>query len=1100
MNRLPIAVILLILALSSTALATVRPPDEWLRSADNRARWEEIFPQLNEMEFGETDPLPGPGVTRPSDLRPFLGRSVSEAVEANVEGRSLDLNLDGVINHFDLLELGYEVNRVTKTTSIAPSEGTAQWCVLRADFDDQAADYGTYDVNYFEDKFFNTGVTPPSANDYYQQVSYGKLEIDGAVATGGTGGDGWYRAQNSKGFYDASSNNARNLIFEMVMASDDDVDYSQFDVDKDGYVDTLIVFYAGPVWFGGGLHPHRWSGVNAHVDGVIVDSYFLTGYDTNDSYSMVITCHEYGHILGLPDLYDTDYSSEGLARWSLMANNYDDNQLIPSPDPWCKTQLGWVEPVVITENVNDYPLNAYETHPEVLKVWTNGQQEDQYFLICNMQQILTDQTRPGSGLLVMHCDDSRSNNRDEYRKWVDVESARGLDDPGSTQPRDPIDNGNSGHFNDLWYAGNTDTDFTGEFSSASNPTSNNYPAPGSGTSVRLSDFSASAALMTLDIEVTSANAPTVAITSHVDNDPESADITVTADATPVIGRSIDHVEFYLNGAYYGSDSTAPYEHSFQSNGVYDGLRPLKVIAVDDQGEIATDSVNINLSNTVESYPWSDQFDLGIAYWASYSFGGTQRWEDKSTNNTPPTSAGVGAETGGYDRNEHDLLVSPAIDMTSAGSPLVRWFQRYNVSSGENTAKLLVTSDDGANWDTLASYTGGNLNWHVVSADLSAYAGLTIRLGFRLDSSSLNWIGNGTGGFWVDDVTVKEQSAPPQILSVTPADGEVLTGLETITVDATDDEEIYSVQFILDGTTLATDTSAPFSTQWNSDLVFDQAVQFTAIATDTDGQSVSLDLDWTTFNPGLALPWNEDWEGAVEPFWQITNQAGAGFWHTRAGQGFGGTTAMFFGRDTQNYGRFQGDSLISPTLLIDNVTTPGLGMLHHYDMGDGDDFCIIYATTDFGTWTELAAFNSLNQPDWRADGLLLSDWMGERIKLNWFFYSDNNNHGDGYWLDDMTVREAPHIDSVSPGVLHEGDSVTVTGTNFGNDVPNEFATLLFGTAAASIVSWTPTEIQATVPAGATGAVTVLSRGIPSNTHQVVVRMAAPTLTEIGTTSN
>ncbi|MCB1187513.1 M6 family metalloprotease domain-containing protein [bacterium] len=1100
MNRFLLA-ILIVVACSSQAFATVKPPKEWFDQPGNLEKWQEIWPQLDEMEFGETDPLPGPGVTTSNDIRQKLGRQVSGTDPLGEEGRSLDLNLDGVIDHFDLLELGYEVPRVTKTTSIAPSEGTAQWCVLRADFSDQAADYDTYDVDYFDDKFFNTGVTPPSANDYFQQVSYGKLEIDGAVATGGEGGDGWYRAAGTKDFYNASSNNARSLIYEMVMASDDDVDYSQFDTDKDGYVDTLIVFYAGPVWFGGGLHPHRWSGVNAHVDGVIVDSYFLTGYHDNDSWSMTITCHEYGHILGLPDLYDTDYSSNGVARWSLMADNYDNNQLVPSPDPWCKVQLGWVTPTVITDNVQDYPINAYQTNPEVLKVWTNGQQGDQYFLVCNMQKILTDATRPGEGLLVLHCDDSQSNNRDEYRKWVDVESARGVNDTNAAEQRDPIDDGNSGHANDLWFDGNSDGDYTGQFSNISNPRSSNYPNPGNQTFVRLDDISVPGATMTLDIYVESVNAPGVTITSHADNDNITGEITVTAEATPDGGRTIDRVEFYLNDAYFGSDDTAPYQKTFHTQGVYDGSRALKVVAVDSAGEIDTDSVTVNLSNSVQSFPWGDDFETGIDWWASYNMGGSNRWESKNTAASGSSSAGVGTEGSGYDRNEHDLLVSPAIDMTGGVAPIVRWFQRYRVSSGENTCKLLVTTDDGANWDTIASYTGTNTNWNVVNEDISAYVGDTIRLGFRLDSSSLNRIGNGTAGFWVDDVALKEPGGPPQVVSITPGDGSVLTGVETITVDATDDDGVFSVDFVLNGSSILLDKSAPYSTTWNSDIVFDQGIPFSAVVTDMDGLMTTVDINWTTSNPGLPLPWSEDWQGAVGPYWQITNNNGAGNWHTRSGLGFSGDTVMFFGRNTNHYGSWQSDSLISPTILVDNLTQPGLGMVHHYDIEDGYDFCIVYLTTDLDTWSELAAYTGDGQDDWRANGVRLDDWLGEKVKLNWFFYSDGSEHRSGYYVDDIIARQAPQIGAVAPALLYEGDSFTVTGTNFGPDAAVEFPTVLVGGVPAGIVNWTDTEIQATVPVGAgNGDIVVVSRGIPSDAFRVTVRLPAPTLTDIGTVSN
>ena len=43
-------------------------------------------------------------------------------------------------------------------------------------------------------------------------------------------------------------------------------------------------------------------------------------YGTGTSISTIgVFAHEFGHALGLPDLYDTDYTSEGVGNWSLMA-------------------------------------------------------------------------------------------------------------------------------------------------------------------------------------------------------------------------------------------------------------------------------------------------------------------------------------------------------------------------------------------------------------------------------------------------------------------------------------------------------------------------------------------------------------------------------------------------------------------------------------------------------------------------------------------------------------------------------------------------------------------------------------------------------------
>jgi immune inhibitor A len=1099
----------LLLVQCSIANATVRPPDEWFDSPQNEALWQSMYPILNDWEFTQQPPMDGIPLESVDGIRKYMGYSrdqmaLAEGIETgSAASQRYDLNLDGVIDQFDLLELGYQTRPATKSTSIAPPTGTNQWMVLRADFTDQNANYATYDVNYFEERFFSEGTAPkPSINDYYQDVSYGQLEIQGTVDTSGTGGDGWYKGQHDKQWY--INNGGRWLVKEAVLNADPNVDFSEFDVDGDGYVDTVLLYYPNTV-FSGGLWPHRSSGLNIHVDGVIVDSYFISGYNTgNDSHTMVIAAHEYGHILGLPDLYDVNGGSAGMGYWSLMAYNYDNGQKPPSPDPWCKCQLGWVTAKNVTENQIAYSLPNYQENPEVLRVWTNGQKGDQYFLLANYQKIHTDANRPGEGLLVLHIDDSISggngDNANEDRKHVDVESARGARNPGEMHPKDPLDDGNLGAAQDLFYAGNNDADYTGTFDDTSNPHSRNYPNPGSNTQIRLSSISAAGTNMTLDIEVTSVDAPTVDITSHNDGDSVSGTINVTATATPAGGRTIDHVEFYLNGAYYGSDASDPYELPLDTRGVYDGnaaagtARALHAVAVDSAGEIDTDSVDLDVSNTAVAFPLTDDFESGIGAYAVYDGNGDRRWESKSVGASGSKSAGIGSESSGYDYNEHDSLVSVKIDLTGTTHPIARFQHRYNVSAGENTCKVFVTSDEGATLTPLVSYTGSSLSWHPGAVDLLAYAGQSIRLIFKLDSSSLNKQG-GTAGWWVDLLEVKELSAAPNIISITPGDGATLSGVETITVDATDDEGIMQVDFIVnDGDLIFQDFSAPFTTSWNSDWLFNGAQTFTAIVYDGDLQNTSLTVNWTTSNAGLPVPWSEGFAADPNPTWRVIDVNGEGYWHRRAADGYSSGPGMFYGKDSGDHGDNQYDWFISPTFDFNSINDPGLGYVHHYDIELNYDYGRCYVTTDLSTWNQLHVFTGENQNAWREAGARLDSYLGQNIKLAWFFEADGGVDEKGWYVDEMVLQEAPQISSVNPGSVVNGAQITITGTGFGSNLPVDFSKVYVSGFQASIGSWTDSQIVCTVPANsASGNVQVGRRGILSDGYAITVKLAPPNLT-------
>lgn len=1089
--------------LPAVALATVRPPDEELDTPEKLAAWEAFAPTVNNWEFEPQEPMTGSAVLSLEGIRQQLGRTTAQAAEqledaTGAEALKLDLNLDGKIDQFDVLELGYEVQPRQKGTSIAPAFGTNKWIVLRSDFTDVNANYSTYTVNYFNQRLFTDGATLPSLRDYYEEVSYGNLIITGTVDGNGPNGDGWYKGSHTKSWY--HSNGGNWLVRESVLAADDDVDFSDYDVDGDGYVDTLCVYYPGPVMWNGGLHPHRSSGLNIHVDGVIVDSYFLSVVDTSaDSWLMTIGSHEYGHILGLPDLYDVNGGSAGIGRWGLMAYQYDDQQRIPSPDPWCKSKLGWVTPTVITDNADNYSLGCYQDEPKVLKVWTDGKQGSQYFLVANYRKKKTDLNRPGQGLLVLHIDDTitggNGDNANEDRKHVDVESARGYADPGLTNPKDPLDdNLDNGHSNDVWFSGNSDSSYTGIFDDDSNPFARNYPNPGADTFIRLSDISASADTMTLDIVVETANHPVCDITSPTSGT-ISGDVTIDVTATAADGRSISKVEFYCNGAYLGEDTTSTYSLTFTSKSIYNGTREIRCIAYDDTGSIDTDTVSVTVSNSATALPYSNTFESGIGEFAVYDPSGTRRWEQKTQAFAGSYSGGIGHPSSGYGYDEHDSFVSIRLELDGSTHPIARWRQRYRVAGGENTCKVFVTDDSGATLDLLATYTGSDLTWHPSAVDLVDYVGAEVHLIFKLDSSSLNRV-SSEGGWWIDNLEVKERSSGPTVTGITPINGSTVSGIQTITVTATDDEGVERVDMFVDEDDLIQrDYSAPYSFDWNSDWVFNGSHTFTAVAYDADLLFDDMTVTWTTSNNGLSVPWTEDFDADPGTAWRSIDGNGSGYWHRLATGGYSSSPGMYFGISS-SYDDNESDWYISPTLYLSSITKPGLAWLHRYDIEANYDYARVYVTTDLNTWTQLAVYSATNQ-GWQAGGSRLDSYLGQRVKLAFFFESDGGVVEEGWYVDGLRIATAPLISNITPDPVVNGQTITITGTSFGSGSADDFRRVTISGSNASISSWSDTSITATVPsAAASGNVIVYRRGVPSDNYYLTIKLPPPSLGGLG----
>ncbi len=146
-----------------------------------------------------------------------------------------------------------------------------------------------------------------------------------------------------------------------------------------------------------------------------------------------VACHEFGHILGLPDLYNTANGYPGIGDWDLMASgSWNNFQVTPSNlSSWCKIFLGWQTPTLLQPG-NFSMLNASENNFSY-KINTPHSQE--YFLIENRQHIGFDSFLPGTGLAIWHINTDKTTqahinqhdvNNDVNLKGVDLEEADGL--------------------------------------------------------------------------------------------------------------------------------------------------------------------------------------------------------------------------------------------------------------------------------------------------------------------------------------------------------------------------------------------------------------------------------------------------------------------------------------------------------------------------------------------------------------------------------------------------------------------------------------------------------------------------------------------------
>ncbi len=285
--------------------------------------------------------------------------------------------------------------------------------VLLVDFDDNQA---STPPAHFDSLLFQYTGGQYSLRDFYLENSYGALEITGEAS-------GWYRMPHNYFYYSQNNgfgsypNNAQGLVVDAVQAADPYVDFSQYDGDNDGFVDALFVVHAGPGAEETGNPNQIWSHRWVLPSPLLVDGVYVYDYSMEPENGRVgVFVHELGHVFGLPDLYDTDYSSEGLGYWSVMAGgSWGNNGHTPVHfDAWSKVALGFVQPTVVNGTLEDVPLARVEDAPVIYKIWRQNQSGPQYFLVENRRKVFFDAYLPSEGLLIYHVDESQSGNQHEW--------------------------------------------------------------------------------------------------------------------------------------------------------------------------------------------------------------------------------------------------------------------------------------------------------------------------------------------------------------------------------------------------------------------------------------------------------------------------------------------------------------------------------------------------------------------------------------------------------------------------------------------------------------------------------------------------------------
>ncbi len=338
-------------------------------------------------------------------------------------------------------------------------------------------------------------------NNFFKSNSFGHQVVNWTVKPDGETES--YQLPNEMGYYSGYDHydpetgfvyyNTYAMEMGLVRILVDAVAVADFDetVDFSEY-DELLIFHAGTLWQVS-FNFLRFRDIpSATIPSGALEFYLGTPYilvnaGTDTIYGAGINsemarveeymvgnlgtvCHEFGHTLGLPDLYDVTGWSNGVGAWALMGTGgwvgasyagVPEGAIPANLSAWSRYFFGWVNPVVITEPESLLTIRASEIDTTQYEVANQTMikipiSETEFFLIENRQQDIRrkdtlivdvedgvpiyvddgeyDFFLPGSGILIWHIDDNVINANwglnalqiDPQHKGVDLEEADGI--------------------------------------------------------------------------------------------------------------------------------------------------------------------------------------------------------------------------------------------------------------------------------------------------------------------------------------------------------------------------------------------------------------------------------------------------------------------------------------------------------------------------------------------------------------------------------------------------------------------------------------------------------------------------------------------------
>jgi M6 family metalloprotease-like protein len=299
-----------------------------------------------------------------------------------------------------------------------PILGTIRVAVILAQFDDVPANRTSEQIqqDYFGGNY--------SVAAYYHTVSYGKVTLTGDVF-------GWYTLPYPEAHYgkdcltvddaacdgsDASWQIAQDAVAVAEKDTGTDINFMNYDY--------YVFVHSGYGEESSGVKNDVWSvtylgGVWIQTNSKTITRFNVTPeLEAGGAVPLGVYCHEFGHNLGLPDMYDTHTGKSRMGRWELMDKGLW-NGKPPGSEPaelsaWSRNRLGWLPAANIVTYDSDsdqlmtmQPLEEAPSNGTISAVIVPLATKE-YYLFENREPISNDAYLPDEGIVGYHIDENKN--------------------------------------------------------------------------------------------------------------------------------------------------------------------------------------------------------------------------------------------------------------------------------------------------------------------------------------------------------------------------------------------------------------------------------------------------------------------------------------------------------------------------------------------------------------------------------------------------------------------------------------------------------------------------------------------------------------------